>query len=85
MAHTVIVNPQGKPYTSEQLGVSTFPETRHDLARRYGFTYRSVLDGGFINRGGDDLMKITDDGEVVVYAHDASAFFVASIIAKMPK
>lgn len=71
-------------------------ETRHDIARKYGYRLRSALDGDFISElkrdrlshpdaSGDDLMKITSDNEIVVYAHDANAYFVANLIRNTPR
>lgn len=61
-------------------------DTRHEIARRYGYKLRSSLCGDFLSQGtGDDLMKITTDNEVVIYAHDANAYFVASLIRNTPR
>lgn len=70
----------------------TIPETRHSLARRYGYTLRSSLDADFIalkdghpRYGHDDLMRIAHNGEITLYADDASAYFVANLIRNTPK
>lgn len=59
--------------------------TRHEIARAYGYTLRSTLDGDFINQGSDDLMKIDNKNEVILYAHDANAYFVACLIRNAPR
>lgn len=59
--------------------------TRHEVAKAYGYTLRSSLDGDFINQGGDDLMKIKHNGEIDLYADDANAYFVACLIRDTPK
>ncbi len=55
--------------------------SKEEIARKFGFNLRRVRDGWFINAGGDDLMKISDDGEVIVYEIDANAFYAASLIS----
>ena len=61
-------------------------ETRHEIARKYGYKLRSSLDGDFLSQGtGDDLMKIDNKNEIIVYAHDANAYFVASLVRNTPR
>jgi hypothetical protein len=62
-------------------------ETRHDIARRYGYRLRSSLDADFLSRGsGDDLMKIYgNEGAIDIYAHCAEAYFVARLISNTPR
>lgn len=65
-------------------------ETRHDIARKYGYHLRSSLDADFLSERradgsrSDDLMKITTN-EISVYAHDANAYFVASLVRATPR
>jgi hypothetical protein len=66
--------------------------TRHEIARRYGYKLRSTLDADFISLkdghpqyGTDDLMRIAANGEITLYADDANAYFVASLIRNTPK
>ena len=64
----------------------TAPRTRHEIAKGYGYSLRSALDADFLNQdGGDDLMKITAAGDVILYAHDANAYFVACLIRNTPR
>jgi hypothetical protein len=62
-------------------------ETRHEIARKYGYRLRSTPDAFFLSEiksdpraASDDLMRIGNDGDITVYAHDASAFFVANLV-----
>ena len=59
--------------------------TRQEIAKSFGFTLRSAPDGDFISQGGDDLMKVTGDGKIIVYSHDANAFYVATMISQAPR
>lgn len=70
----------------------TIPETRHQIASRYGYTLRSSLDADFLalkegnpQHGHDDLMRIAHNGEITIYAHDANAYFVANLVRNTPK
>lgn len=61
-------------------------QTRHEMARRYGYKLRTSLQGDFLSQGtGDDLMKIDPDNNIIVYAHDANAYFVASLVRNTPR
>ena len=51
------------------------------IAKPFGFTARRGAEGFFLNQGGDDLMLVRNNGEIVVYEHDANAFLVASRVA----
>lgn len=68
----------------------TVLDAQFELARRYGYSLRVTSGGMFLfeidrndpKRVTDDLMLI-NNGQVDVYAHDASAYFVARQIANL--
>ena len=68
-------------------------ETRHEIASKYGYKLRSALDADFLSevdrtdprRTKDDLMKIASNGEITLYAPDAQAYFVATLIRNTPR
>lgn len=71
--------------TTQAKAASTPIERRHDIARKYGYRLRSSLHGDFLSAGSDDLMKIDNQNDIIIYAHDANAYFVANLIRNTPK
>ena len=65
-------------------------DAQMEVARRYGYRLRVTSGGMFLSevdrkdpqRSTDDLMLI-NNGEIEIYARDASAYFVASLIRNM--
>jgi hypothetical protein len=52
------------------------------IVKPFGFKARQVPLGYFLNQGGDDLVLVRRDGQIDPYAHDANAFFVASVLSR---
>lgn len=72
-------------------------QTRHEIARKYGYRLRTSLDGDILGHCSDprdpacvatDLAYIGHDDRIMMFSaatNDATAYFVAGLIRSTPK